>query len=765
MPITQVTLDNPNLVGFPADVQSTTEYKELPRKYACLPDDGGDGTDAQDFCQAGCLNEPFFQFIVEPGDTIPLQFRFMDLVNPDPNNPEFGWRENTDAYFLRLEALAMDGTVLWSGPSYQVAQSYSVFMSDAGPVQNIVVNVDRLLNRLPPGTTCWFFRVVVIIAAANNTPVNDVGSWAGDPPYTEVGTIVVNTDPDNFGIYELTVNGWEFVGYPEDGQVFYNGNTGTWMVYHEESVIYTGHGAPGGGNFSFSKGSILGAFNETSTIEVNAFDDFSGGIVQGLRVLPTSVNNVVASIRRVRRWNGTTTLPSPASLDAQGWGKTTDGAAWSASNGDDATVITATACKVTRVGVADEDPGVAFVPGEAIEDNANYPNILGTANSGGSFGLDIDGSPTIEAVGIDSIAAFQQNLLCFSSGPSVWLTTDGGATWEQSTWFPLIGDVVVGRVSGGRVLMVSKGTGKFATNDFYGQAGQWSALGNFPDIGRAWFPTDIVSDEEGTVWVFGVENAVDPDGVLFRSEDDGDTWVNLPAASVLGGRAGYMGRDTLIATAYVQNEPGDTPVRAGTVYVSRDRGTTWTATANQPVGGAEAIDGRMLAGTFETIPEPPDNLPPGEDLPTDSATTMAFRLRKCDEPVVRFETTMKGVDCLGYIHTIADNALGSTPEVFQHDFKVQGAVDVEEYPIAREVTQNGRLKRAVLSTKARLRTWGLPRQVARRIQAVLGTAGFTINSEKWDLVDTVRKNNDDGSHWYLDTVLTREDCDDGTTCD
>lgn len=407
-----VNVPNPNLAGPYGLHYATTEYKDLPRVVDCYEGDleGGYQSDAANPCQTGC-SEPNFQFIVEPDDRISLQFRLPDLVNPDPANPTYGWYDGNPAYFVRLEAMAMDGvTVLWDGPISAVSGNYGVFLHETGPIQNVSIWIQKLLEFMPPGTTCWYFRVSFVIALHE---------------YGVANTMTTNGQPP--GTFPL--------GY--------------------------------------------------------------------------TVVDVFAS----EHW---------------------------------------------------------------------YP-----------FG--------------------------------VWEWTGIGGGWSEVP---------------------------FEVGDIY-----WIA-------------------DQG---IF----------VQFQSTPIGDTWVQIP-------------------------DPG-----------------------------------------YEV---------PGEELPRQYVGTMAYRLRKCDEPIVHVKVSRNGLDCIGRFHGdavgggVIGTPLGVMPASYQYNHKLKGEVEVDEFPIETETTKDGRVKSTTLSTKAVMRTEGLPIVVAKRLQVMLAEPNVTVNGDSWDTVDTVKKNNTNGSHWYVEARLRREDC-------
>lgn len=408
MPIQQltqvdiVTVPNGNTLIAPYDFRSVTEYKDLPMKRDCMDDGLLSSQDPLFWCQDGC-NEDAFRFIVEPGDIVPLQFQFVDLLNPDPNNPALGWRTASGDYWLGLEVVSFDGTVLWSGDTGDIAIAYHVGVTDAGPYQNIHISIDRLLALLETGghgdVTCWYFRVRV------NTLI---------PAYD-----VVDDDQE-----------------PTEG------------------------------------------------VEVGyAYIDFAND--------------------QVLEWDGT----------------------------------------------------------------------------------------------------------------------------------------------------------------------EWVVIG--PGVDRGYY--------------------------------------------------------------YV----------AATGYWYEWNGTNWVGLVEGPVNEPEDVE-------FEYV------------------VTMAYRLRRCDERIVRFTSSDAGRDCLGLFHDIGDPILlGPLPykiTPFYYDFKVKGSLEMDELPMQRTVTKNNRVVSTTPETRARMRCAGMPESVARMVQAVFSAPSFTVNEQPWDDFDSVRKNNDEGSHWWIDTVLSRKECEREVQC-
>lgn len=227
MPTITVPVSNPNLGSGFFELQSVTERRDLPRKFECLPDNEGDGlssTNTNYSCQNGCGNERPFMWIVDEGDTIRLQFQAEDLLNDDPTRPEFGWYEGPGDHFVRLAVLDTAGVVVWEGDINSVSTDFHVGFSSFGAYQNVAVDVDRLLEVLPEGTTCWSFRVAVVSYMGSINSVNDDHAFSGSAP---VGFSYIDF-ADTLQILEWTGAAYEQIGPNAVDEVWYVANTGAW---------------------------------------------------------------------------------------------------------------------------------------------------------------------------------------------------------------------------------------------------------------------------------------------------------------------------------------------------------------------------------------------------------------------------------------------------------------------------------------------------------------------------------------------------------
>jgi hypothetical protein len=158
-------------------------------------------------------------------------------------------------------------------------------------------------------------------------------------------------------------------------------------------------------------------------------------------------------------------------------------------------------------------------------------------------------------------------------------------------------------------------------------------------------------------------------------------------------------------------------------------------------------------------------MPPADEEAFQYFYTMSYRVRKCDEPIVRFGATLNGVDCIGFVHELPEEIFGGgLGGPFQWDFAVLGSAETIKLEARRELTKNGRLTSVQERTTTRVRTTGLPKSVAYAIRAILASKEFTINGENYSEVGDLSRNNDTGELWWLDFEVTRTDCDTSTTC-
>ena len=251
MPITTIDIVNPRLAQPAYDFRSVTEYKDLPRKYLCLDDEAGNalyGTSSSYYCQEGC-DEKAFAYIVEPGDIIPLQFQAPDSVNADPANPVVGWYTG-GSFLIRLEVVSMDGDVLWDGDLREISGSFHVGVTEFGPVQNVNVHADRLLDVLD-GVNCFFFRAKVNLGVGDYGVVNDETA----PANPEIGQSYI--DFGSGEVREWNGTGWTVIGPDEEkNDYWYVASTGAWYL----------HGAGGWQGVSGPPPADEGAFDALTTM-------------------------------------------------------------------------------------------------------------------------------------------------------------------------------------------------------------------------------------------------------------------------------------------------------------------------------------------------------------------------------------------------------------------------------------------------------------------------------------------------------------------
>lgn len=508
MPITVFPIANPALELDPHDFQSVTEYRDLPRKFECLDDEGNSlyGTDSTYWCQDGCKEKPF-QYIVEPGDFISLQFRAADTLNTDPTVPIYGWRETGPTFLLELEALSLAGDVLWSGDISEVASDWYVAHDDVGPIQAVTIEVDRLLEEI--GVDCFYFRVRVVLGVGEYNSAN-----SDHAPGVEVDYGYRYIDLVNGRVMEYNGAAFVQIGPTTSGEVWYSADNGIWY-----------------------------------------------------------------------QWDG---LGWAALIDPPSAGE--------GGNTDDYLTMS------YRVRRCDE-PIVEFASVE----------------------------PGIDCLGITHVTPRPEYVM----------------------------DPIEG----------------LRTVDYFSTLPNDHPTNLALPEGTTFLNPNLQSIQRRTAYAFGSTSS--PWEFILPMAGIGDRFL------VMHDGGGYTAGDVI------------------------------ERTANVPFVGYWA-----LAGTIAS-------LYPGEVFTNDTVDHLAF----------------------------------------QHSFKVSGSAEIDQLPIEREVTENGRLVRRTSERRVRVRTTGMPEVVAMRVQAVLAAPSFTINGESYTDADGLRKNNDEGSHWWLDFSVGRVDCDADATCD
>lgn len=754
-----VLITNPNLSEIGETLNCTAEFVEFPRRIECITDEGGgngtSGTGSAFPCQTGCGERAFF-YITEPGDTISLQFNLADVVNEEPEFPEYGWRENSDAWWLSLQVFSPSDALLWEGNTADISDAYSTGATDAGPFQNVVINVDRLIPHLQ-GNTCFYFRLAVRGGAPAPSGVDAIGSWDGNPPYMDIGTIVINTHQDHFGIWELIGTGWVFLRWPTDGELFWVAGVGQWMQYSANSVIYT---ARGGSEFSFSRGSLTGEFEETDSYSlVDMPGSAIGCSIESMVLLRGTNDKIVATGTSHSRWNDAGSGPSGNALFVS-----EDGADYDPAPVNEAEWYWPSTDLGAQAVLVDKASAWVEVRGPEGENRVGHT----VHDTGYTSAFDV--IPMAErAISVVHFDADGVTCVITESG-AIRYTANGGTNWLGSAG-PGTGPGLIASIGGDRIIAISFATNVYAIHENKGNPAQpWGPVQSLPFGFGSLYPMSVIA-QGANLWIFGAHRGSRPGGAPvvyglgFRSRDGGASWEYIDGSRDLGGRASAIGTNAIVATSFVHRSdfPGD-GLTNGTVYVTTDGGDTWQELPHQPDGGAEAVAGRLLPGEFTPVDRPGAD-PEGEAMVY--IYTMSYRMRRCNESVVHVQSTDSGRDCLGYIHDTPTSSQwvgAGQVRAFQHDFKLAGSIELEALPVTRELSENGRPIRTSTQAVGRLRLAPLPEGVARILQAVTAAPVFMLNGTEWSEIEEIRKNNETGTHWHINSTVRRDECETTAPC-
>lgn len=235
--VSTVEITNPSLALSPVDLKSVTEYRTLPRVRNCE-----DQFCADAVCE-GCANDPRFSYYVKPGDAVWLQFQLSDYLNPDPEAPIYGWNSGeAGTWWLQLQVMDLDGTVLWEGDIRDLATSFWVgYHEDYGSYQEVVMQVDTLLSELGSDVRCFYFRVKIREALPEYYTADTTWGVAGTPgiSFPDEGYTVFNTADGIIYVYQG--GAWKGLS-ADEGEYVYVADSGYWFVY--ESGVWNGAEPP-----------------------------------------------------------------------------------------------------------------------------------------------------------------------------------------------------------------------------------------------------------------------------------------------------------------------------------------------------------------------------------------------------------------------------------------------------------------------------------------------------------------------------------------
>lgn len=197
-------------------------------------------------------------------------------------------------------------------------------------------------------------------------------------------------------------------------------------------------------------------------------------------------------------------------------------------------------------------------------------------------------------------------------------------------------------------------------------------------------------------------------------------------------------------------------------------GATWnlvTVTAGQVVYcSLTGVFYEKSGDSYIVVDNPFENPDPDNPDCTDCYSEL-FRVQLCEE-LVEFSADWAEFDCEGFFHGLADEFVGSSNFAYNPTFTVKANIETIAFPIEEEKTDEGTTVRLTQSERALMRSWGMPQSAVKSIANYLMQRPFYINSEVWDSATAPEKNNDNGSHWWIELTFEREICDRKTfACD
>jgi hypothetical protein len=214
-------------------LNSVSERRDLPVASECIPpqENALYATRSGYWCQDGCDEKPF-AYLVDPDDIVQLQFHGQDTVNDDPMNPEVGWRTASGDYFIELEVVALDGTVLWSGDTSDISTVFYVAHGPNGPYQFVAVNMEMLRAQVAGLPECFYFRAKVF---GGYEPINSVNATSAPVTAVPIGWRYLDFDTNT--VQEQTAGGFVQIGPNEVGEVWYDVSTGTYYRWQGASFV------------------------------------------------------------------------------------------------------------------------------------------------------------------------------------------------------------------------------------------------------------------------------------------------------------------------------------------------------------------------------------------------------------------------------------------------------------------------------------------------------------------------------------------------
>jgi len=143
-----------------------------------------------------------------------------------------------------------------------------------------------------------------------------------------------------------------------------------------------------------------------------------------------------------------------------------------------------------------------------------------------------------------------------------------------------------------------------------------------------------------------------------------------------------------------------------------------------------------------------------------------YKFVKCDDTTILLEGVFPRMDCQRYWYGDGAAMVGNgTPITYRNQYRVKGSLELQSYELAKEFV--GTLQKTTTSEMNEnwlFRTAHVPVRVARMIANIFAAQEVFANGFSYVVEGEIPKNNDLGTHWFIDAKLKRINCSKTYSC-